>query len=90
VWLIVGACLSMAVRDSLATLLVVAEARGRAVLAGLLDAAGDIAGIAVMVLGAGEVIVHGLNAQTLAVLAALMVTSFFTTLAATTVGRRIK
>ena len=71
-----GAVLSMALKDALGTLLVVAEARGRSLLAGFLDAGGDAANIFVTLLGAGEIVVHGFTAQTFGILAAIMVTSF--------------
>ena len=87
---IILACLAMAVRDMLQTFLVIAEARGRSVLAGALDAGGDLATILVTLAGAGEVITHGWNMYTMTVLAAMMITSFFGTLVWTKVGRRIK
>jgi hypothetical protein len=82
------ACVAMAFKDAIGTLLVIAEARGRAVLAGVLDAAGDFAMILVTLAGAGEVIVHGWTTRTAAILAAMMVTSFFGTILWTWIGHR--
>jgi len=79
----------MALKDMLGTLLVIAEARGRAVLAGALDAASDLAMILVTLAGAGEVIVHGWTVHTASLLAAMMVTSFFGTLYWTRVGQKL-
>lgn len=88
--LILGACLSMAIRDALMTLLTISESRGRAVLSGVLDAAGDIAGVAVMALGAGQIIVHGVTFGSCLVLAAMAGTSFLTTMTVTYYGRRVE
>lgn len=87
---LVWACLAMALRDCFATLLVICEARGRALLAGLLDAAGDLASILVTVLAAGQIILHGWSAHSIVVLAAVMLTSFAGTALWTRVGQRIE
>lgn len=87
---ILAACASMAVKDALGTLLVIAEARGRSMLAGALDAGGDIATVLVTFFGAGALIEHGLTAHTVLLLAAMMLTSFCGTALWTRVGRRIK
>jgi hypothetical protein len=79
----------MAVKDALGVWLVIAEARGRAVLAGALDAGLDLANILVMLAGAGEVIVHGWTWRTIGVLAAMCVTSFAGTIVWTRIGQRI-
>ena len=82
------ACGAMALKDMLGTFLVIAEARGRAVLAGALDAAGDLALILVTLAGAGAVIVHGWTVHTMIILAAMMATSFVGTLFWVRMGTR--
>lgn len=88
--ILVWAALSMAAKDAFGTLLVIAESRGKALLAGVLDAGGDLALVAVTVCGAGQVIEHGLDGQSIAVLAVIMATSFAGTMFWTHVGQRIK
>lgn len=83
------AALSMAGKDAFGTLLVIAEARGRAVLAGLLDAASDVAQVLVVLFGAGQIITHGWTWHTLGVLAVICTTSFVGTLFWTRVGTRL-
>ena len=78
-WTIVLAAAAMAVRDCVATLLTVAEARGRSWMAATFDALGDIATVGVTVYGAGTVLIHGWTAHTFAVLGVMMVTSFLGT-----------
>lgn len=73
------ACAAMALKDLLLTFLTVAEAQGRAILAGLLDASSDLATILVTIAGAGLVIQHGWTLHSIAVLAAMMITSFLGT-----------
>lgn len=80
--------LAMAVRDVLGTLLVVAEAKGRAVAAGTLDSLGDIAQTLCTVFGVGEIIVHGFGLEAGLILLVMCVTSFVTTLCATIYGRQ--
>lgn len=80
----------MAVKDALGTFLVIAEARGRSVLAGAMDALGDIAVVLVTLFGAGEIITHGWTLHTAEVLVVIVVTSFFGTLFWTRIGSRIK
>lgn len=80
----------MAVRDAFGTILTIAEARGRAVLAGVCDAAGDLAGVFVTIFAAGQVIIHGWTWHSIVVLAAVMITSFVGTMFWTRVGRKIK
>ena len=84
------ACASMACRDCLGTFLTVAEARGRAVLAGVMDALGDLAMIAVTVLGAGPVIEHGVTAHSVLLIVCICVTSFAGTVLWTSLARRIQ
>lgn len=69
------AIVGMALKDALSTTLVVAESKGRAKLAGLMDGLGDLAGILVTYVGAGQVIEHGLTVHTALVLIALFITS---------------
>lgn len=80
---------AMAVRDALAVFLVVAEAKGRAWLAGILDAASDLASIAVTVVGAGAVLTHGIVAS-LPVLAVMCTVSLFGTTLWTKLGTRMR
>lgn len=70
------AALSMGLKDFLATMLTIAEARGRALLAGTCDALGDLANIAVVLCGAGQILEHGLDGTSLEVLAVITLTSF--------------
>lgn len=88
-WTILLACVCMTVKDLLATTLTVAESRGNAVLAGAMDASGDLAQIAVTVLGAGEVIEHGLSTYSVVLIAALVFTSFWGTLVYTWAADRL-
>jgi hypothetical protein len=87
--ILVWASLSMVLKDACGTLLVIAEARGRALLAGLLDAAGDLALVLTTLFGAGQVIVHGWDARSFEVLGVIMLTSLLGTTFWTRVGRRI-
>ncbi len=83
------AALSMCAKDGAGTLLVIAEARGRSVLAGALDALGDLALIAVTVTGAGQIIEHGVTGRSIAVVAVIVFVSFWGTLFWTRVGTRL-
>lgn len=78
----------MALKDMLATFLTVAEARGRAVLAGTLDALGDLANIAVVLCGAGQIIEHGMNGRSLEVLVVICCVSFCGTVVWTRLATR--
>lgn len=84
------ACVAMAIRDALGTMLVISESHGRDWYAGTFDALGDIASVGVTVLGAGVVIQHGLTWHAVLVLAAMCVTSFFGTTFWTHIGRKLK
>jgi threonine/homoserine/homoserine lactone efflux protein len=86
---ILAACFSMFVRDGLGTMLTVAEARGQAILAGAMDAFGDIASIAVTYFGLDALLTHGLDAHTILLLACIFLTSFAGTTMWTKVSRRI-
>jgi hypothetical protein len=83
------ACVSMAARDCIGTFLTVAEAKGRALLAGSLDALFDIATIATTVCGAGPVIRDGLTVHALLVIGSMLIVSFVGTTCWTTLARRI-
>lgn len=87
---IIAAILSMAAKDALCTFLTVAEAKGRAWLAGIFDAASDVAGIVCTVVGAGSVIQEGVDGHTVLILVAMTVTSLLGTALWTKLGRRIK
>lgn len=87
--ILLWAALSMAAKDACGTLLVIAEARGHAVRAGLLDAAGDLAQVLVVLFGAGQIIVHGWDARSLETLATIMLVSFAGTIFWTKVGTRL-
>lgn len=69
---------AMAVSDVLGTLMVVAEAKGRPWLAGLLDALGDVSRVIYMALGV-DAITHGFTTRAVATLAAICASSFFAT-----------
>ena len=87
-WVLVGAALSMMAKDALGTWLTIAEARGKAVMAGALDAASDIAVILCTVFGAGQVILHGLTVRTLETLAVMLCVSFVGTICWTKLGTK--
>lgn len=88
-WTLLGASVAMAVKDCLATLLVVAETRGKARLAGVLDGAGDLATLLVNIVGVGAVISYGWNPWTVAVLLVMMITSTLGTYYWTRLAQRI-
>lgn len=83
------AALAMALKDMLATGLTIAEARGHAVRAGAFDALGDLANIAVVLCGAGQIIEHGLDGRSLEVLVVICCVSFFGTIVWTRLGTRL-
>jgi hypothetical protein len=83
------AALSMAAKDLLATLLTIAESRGRALLAASFDASNDIAALFVTVYGAGEVVLHGYTLHTISLIAVIAVTSFVGTYYWTRLGKRL-
>ena len=80
---------AMFLKDSINTLLVIMEARGRAAIAGHLAAASDFAGMLVTVTSAGLVIQHGWTVEVLVVVVAMMITSDLGTRFWTRVGQRI-
>lgn len=71
--------IGMLLSDGCGTFLVVAEARGRATLAGACDALGDLASVLVTVAGVGSILTDGLTWQSGSVLAAILITSFLGT-----------
>lgn len=87
--ILLWAALSMALKDGLGVLLVIAEARGRAIFAGALDAASDLAIILTTLFGAGQVIEHGWDLKSIEVVATMVVVSFGGTVFWTKIGRRI-
>ena len=87
--ILLWAALAMALKDGCGTMLVIAEARGRAVLAGLFDALGDLAQVLVVLFGAGQILEHGWDKRSIEVLLTIMIVSFWGTLFWTRVGRRM-
>lgn len=83
------AALSMMAKDLCATLLTIAEARGKSSAAGALDAAGDLATILVTLFGAGQIIVHGWDARSIETLGTIMLVSFIGTNLWTRLGTRL-
>lgn len=81
--------LSMLLKDAVGTIMVVAEARGRAILAGTLDAMGDLANVLCTVFGAGEIVLHGWGWAAVEILAVMMATSFVATSLSVRWGRRL-
>lgn len=79
----------MALRDMFGTFLVVAEARGRANLAGWCDALGDGATVLTTTYGAGEVVLHGWTPHTIGVVLTIMVVSYVGTRFWTRLSRKI-
>jgi hypothetical protein len=86
---LLAAAASMAMKDVLATLLTIAEAHDRPVVAGLLDIAMDVAQVICMAIGVGEVIVHKLSWASVEVLAAMSVGSFIATFFGVRLGHRL-
>jgi hypothetical protein len=87
--ILLWAALSMAAKDCFGTLMVIAEARGRALTAGALDAAGDIAVVLTTLFGAGQVIEHGWDTRSFEVIAVIAATSFLGTALWTRLGTRL-
>lgn len=84
------ACACMALTDCFGTFLTVAEARGRAWLAGACDALGDATGRFLLpVYGAGVVIKHGWTPDAVLILCCVMAVSFVGTAFWTRLSRRI-
>jgi hypothetical protein len=84
------AILAMGLKDSIGTMLVIAEAHNRYVLAGALAALADLAGIFVTLAGAGVIITHGWSVRTAGILGVMMCASFAGTLFWTWFGNRFQ
>lgn len=85
------AVVAMALTDAFGTFLTVAEARGRAILAGACDAAGDVTGKFLLpVYGAGVVIKHGWTPHAILTVGCVMGVSFLGTAYWTRLARRIR
>lgn len=85
---LLGACLAMVAQDVLGTLLVIAESKFRPLLAGSLDAAGDVARLATMGISLDVILHRGLCAESVAVIAVVAATSFVATSTTTELARR--
>ena len=70
---------SMAVKDVLGTTLVIAEASGKARLAGLMDALGDVANFIFMAVGLDTIYANGFNWKSAILIGAICLTSYNTT-----------
>jgi hypothetical protein len=84
------AALAMIVQDILATLLVQAEARNRAVFAGLLDMAAWLCALLTLSWSIGSVEAHGWTAHTIVIVGAVSAANFTGTYTGTRLGKRIK
>lgn len=84
-----AACFSMIVRDATEEMKNIYQLKGHENAAGWCDAGNDGATIAFQVLGAGQIILHGLTMISLITIAAIMVTSYCGTRFWTHVGKRI-
>ena len=91
VWLaVLLAAAAMAVKDFFATLLMIAESEDRLWWAGVLDGASTVAGVALTVLGAGTVILHGLDGRSVAVVGGMLAADVLGTPLWTAVGARLR
>ena len=87
VWLaVLLAAVAMAVKDFFATLLMIAESEDRRWWAGVLDGASTVAGVALTVLGAGTVILHGLDGRSVAIVGGMLAADVLGTPLWTAVG----
>lgn len=84
------AALAMIAQDILLTLMVVAENRGRWVLAGLLDCVGWLAQISTIGISVDSIVKHGLTQQTFVIIIAVTIANFVGTGLGTLLGRRMK
>lgn len=80
---------AMSIQDVTGTICVVAEAEGKARLAGLTDAAGDI-GRALTASVTTDAILHGLGVHSVVILAVLALTSYNVTKRTTDWSKRLK
>lgn len=83
------AMLLMAIQDVLGTFLVVAEARGRPLLAGILDGVHDIPAFLLAGISGATLVHHGWRGDSVLVVA-IACTSFATTGIATFYARRVR
>lgn len=88
--LLLAAAGSMLLQDVLGTVLVVAEARGRPLLAGAMDSAGDVARITTMGISLDVILKRGWCWQSVAVVAVIACTSFVATSLTTHFARRLQ
>lgn len=84
------AALSMVAQDVLLTLMVVAENRGRWVLAGLLDTVGWLAQIATIGISVDSIVKNGLTKETWIIIIAVSIANFVGTGLGTLLGKHIK
>src|SRR5215831_18017115 len=84
------AMLSAAAKDAFGVLSTIAMARGRALISGFLDVGFEAAFIFTAAFGAGPVIKHGLTPHSLAVIAAIHATAFFTAIVSTRFGNKMR
>ena len=84
------AMVSVAAKDAFGVLSTIAMARGRALMSGGLDVGYEAAFIFTAAFGAGPVIKDGLTQHSLAVIAAVLATAFFTATVSTRFGHRMR
>ena len=84
------AMVSVAAKDAFGVLSTIAMARGRALMSGGLDVGYEAAFIFTAAFGAGPVIENGLTQHSLAVIAAVLATAFFTATVSTRFGNRMR
>lgn len=87
IWLIVGAAAAMFGQDIIGTLMVQAQARNRAELAGLMDTAGWLLTITTTTISVTALQGHSLTAK-IAVIAAVSSSNFFGTYTGVRLGKR--
>lgn len=86
---VVAAGVAMIVQDVLGTLMTMAENRHHAWWAGLLDAGMWLTGLFTTLWGAGDVILHGWNAHSIAVIATITAANVLGTALGVTLGDRL-
>lgn len=82
--------LAMFARNLLGSMLTIAQARGRRFLAGVIDMANDLAGLASYGVGIVTVYQHGWSWISTVTVAAMMVASFAATFIGVTIGVRFR
>lgn len=83
-----GVC--MFVKDLVGTLMVLAESKGRAVIAATLGIVSDVAAILTYGIGAQSLISHGFSMHLALVIGAMQVGSFCAIIGGTVLGRRLR